>query len=136
MPLTIEQVQGRVPVTVIEIHGDLDYSNYHDVIDAAREAYAAGARHLLIDLRDVPFMGSSGLVAIHSAALLMAGQPPPDPEAGWQAHHAMGQTAEGGTQAHVKLLGPQPRVEQVLERTGLKQFFEIHAEQAEAIASF
>jgi len=136
MPLTVEQVEGRVRVTVLEVHGDLDYSNYLDVISRAREAYDAGARHLLIDLTDVPFMGSSGLVALHSIALLMMGQEAPDPEAGWDSFHALGRSLTSGVQAPVKLLGLQPKVEQMLERTGLKRFFEIHVDRDQAIGSF
>jgi anti-anti-sigma regulatory factor len=136
MPLTVEQAQGRVPVTIIAIQGALDYSNYLEVISHAREAHAAGARHLLIDLSDVPFMGSSGLVALHSAALLMAGEAPPDPEAGWDSFHALERATSSGVQPHVKLLKPQPRVDQMLERAGMKRFFEIHTDRAQAIGSF
>ena len=133
MPLTAEQAHGRVPVTVIEIHGDLDYSNYREVIDLVQESYSAGARHLLIDLSDVPFMGSSGLVALHSAALIMSGESAPDPDAGWQAFHGVGAAAP---QTHVKLLGLQPRVEQMLQRTALLRFFETYADRGVAIDSF
>ena len=82
MQLTIDQIPSRVPVTIIALHGDLDASNYEQVIAKARELYAAGVRHLLLDLCDVPFMGSSGVVALHSVALLMAarGEMPPDSE--------------------------------------------------------
>jgi anti-anti-sigma regulatory factor len=136
MPVTTEQVEGGVPVTVLEIQGDLDYSNYLEVIDKAREAHAAGARNLVIDLSDVPFMGSSGLFALHSVALLMMGQEPPDPESGWDSYHALDRTLSSGLHAQVKLVGPQPRVDQVLERTGMKRFFEIHADREQAIGSF
>jgi len=136
MPVTTEQVGGEVPVTVLEIHGDLDYSNYLEVIEKAREAHAAGARNLVIDLSDVPYMGSSGLFALHSVALLMMGQEPPDPESGWDSHHALDRTLSSGLHAYVKLLGPQPRVDQVLERTGMKRFFEIHTDRDQAIGSF
>ena len=135
MPLTAEQAQGRVPVTVIEIHGDLDYSNYSEVIDLVQESYSAGARHLLIDLSDVPFMGSSGLVALHSAALIMSGESAPDPDAGWQAFHGLGGGA-AAPQTNVKLLGLQPRVEQMLQRTALLRFFETYADRGVAIDSF
>lgn len=136
MPVTVEQAQERVPVTIISIQGALDYSNYLEVISHAREAHESGVRHLLIDLTDVPFMGSSGLVALHSAALLMAGEAPPDPEEGWGSFHALEKATSSGVQPHVKLLGPQPRVDQMLERTGLKRYFEIHTDRAQAIGSF
>ncbi len=135
MPLTVEQAQGRVPVTVLGIHGDLDYSNYLEVIDRVQREFDAGARHLLIDLSGVPFIGSSGLVALHSAALIMSGQAAPDPEAGWQTFHSLGSGASEA-QANVKLLGVQPRVEQMLTRTALLKFFETFTDRSLAIDSF
>ena len=60
MTITTRQAQGSVPVTVLGLEGDLDASNYLDVIAAARKAYDAGARHLVLDMGGVPFMSSSG----------------------------------------------------------------------------
>jgi anti-anti-sigma regulatory factor len=136
MNLTVEQAQGRVPVTVLSLQGDLDASNYQQIVARGRELYAAGTRHLLLDMSGTSFMSSSGLVALHSLALLMRGETPPDPEAGWRAIRAVGEEADAGQQASVKLLNPQPQVDRVLERSGLKQFFEVHTSRETALASF
>ena len=136
MQITVDQIQSRVPVTVLAIHGDIDASNYEQVIAKARELYAAGARYLLLDLSDVPFMGSSGVVALHSVALLMRGETPPDPEAGWQAFHSIDHARAGGAQQQVKLLSPQPKVSRTLQMTSMDDFFEIHTDKQAAIASF
>ena len=136
MQLTVDQIQSRVSVTIIAIHGDIDASNYEQVIAKGRELYAAGARHLLLDLSEMPFMGSSGVVAIHSVALLMRGETPPDPEAGWQAFHSIDHARAGGVQQQVKLLSPQPKVVRTLQITSIGDFFEIHADKQAAIASF
>ena len=136
MNMTVDQAQGRVPVTILSLHGDLDASNYQEVIAKARELYTAGTRHVLLDLGDMPFMGSSGLVALHSIALLLRGEEPPDPSFGWAALRAAGGGPGAGLEAHVKLLSPQPQVDRVLERAGLKQFFETHTDRQAAIASF
>jgi anti-anti-sigma regulatory factor len=136
MDLTIEQAQGRVPVTVLGIQGALDASNYEDVIAKARQLYDTGTRHLLIDMSKMSFMSSSGLVALHSIVILMRGETPPDPEMGWQAFHAIGHDRDSGIQPHVKLLSPQPKVRQTLEITSMDEFFEIHTELPAAIASF
>jgi anti-anti-sigma regulatory factor len=136
MHITVDQIQGRVLVTVLAIHGDLDASNYEQVIAMARELYAAGARHLLLDLSDMPFMGSSGVVALHSVALLMRGESPPDPEAGWQAFHSIDKARSGGVQQQVKLLSPQPKVGRTLQMTSMDDFFEIYTDRQAAIASF
>jgi anti-anti-sigma regulatory factor len=136
MQITVDQIQSRVPVTVLAIHGDLDASNYEQVIAKARELYAAGTRHLLLDLSAMPFMGSSGVVALHSVALLMRGEAPPDPEAGWQAFHSIDHARAGGVQQQVKLLSPQPKVSRTLQMTSMDDFFEIHTDRQAAIASF
>jgi anti-anti-sigma regulatory factor len=136
MNMTVEQTQDKVPVTILGLHGDLDASNYQEVIGKAQAIYNAGARHLLVDMSGVPFMGSSGLVALHSLAMLMRGDRPPDPESGWDAIHAIDRDRERGMQKYIKLLSPQPQVDRVLDRTGLKQFFEIHTDRQRAIASF
>jgi anti-anti-sigma regulatory factor len=39
-------------------------------------------------------------------------------------------------QKHAKLLAPQQQVDRVLDRTGLKQYFEIHSDRETAMASF
>jgi anti-anti-sigma regulatory factor len=136
MHMTADQIQSRVPVTLLAIHGDIDASNYEQVIAKARELYAAGTRHLLLDLSDVPFMGSSGVVALHSVALLMRGETPPDPEAGWQAFHTIDHARGGRVQQQVKLLSPQPKVSRTLQMTSMNDFFEIYTDQQAAIASF
>jgi anti-anti-sigma regulatory factor len=136
MHIILEQAQSRVPITILAIHGDLDASNYEQVIAKARELYQAGTRYLLLDLSDMPFMGSSGVVAIHSVALLMRGEQPPDPEAGWQAFHSIDHARSGGVQQHVKLLNPQPKVSRTLQMTSMNEFFEIFTDLQAAIASF
>jgi len=136
MQITTEQIQARVPIAVLAIHGDIDASNYEQVIAEARKLYAAGARHLLLDLSAVPFMGSSGVVALHSIALLMRGEAPPDPQAGWQAFHAIDHARGSGVQQPVKLLGPQPKVARTLQMTSMGDFFEIHMDRQAAIDSF
>jgi anti-anti-sigma factor len=137
MRITLKQMQGRVPFVVMSIHGDLDASNYEQVILKAHELYQAGTRHVLLDLGDMPFMGSSGVVAIHSIALLMRGEQAPDPQAGWQAFHSIDQArSSGGMQQQVKLLNPQPKVDRTLRMTSMNDFFEIFTDMQAAVDSF
>jgi anti-anti-sigma regulatory factor len=136
MEIAVEQVAGQPQASILKLSGELDASNFREVIDAARGLYAAGTRRLLLDLADLTYMASSGLVALHSIALLMRGEEPPDPEAGWQAFHDVGQrVAEAGRDQNVALVAPQPAIDRVLERTGLKSTFEIHPDRASALAA-
>jgi anti-anti-sigma regulatory factor len=136
MQLTVESARGRVPVEILALHGSLDASNFEAVIAKVRELYQSGTRYLLLDLSDVPFMGSSGVVAIHSVALLMRNQEPPNLEHGWQAFHTLGEEREQNIEQFVKLLGPQPKVSRTLQMTGIDAFLEIHTDREVAIASF
>ena len=136
MNIEIEQAAGAVPVTIMRLQGDLDATSYQALIDAGRDAVGAGATRLVLDLREVPYMGSSGLVAIHSLVLLLAGEEPPDPESGWSAHHAIAGSVEAGMQPHLRLVAPVPSVQRVLERTGMTRFVEVYQDEASAVAAF
>jgi anti-anti-sigma regulatory factor len=134
MDLIVEEEPGAI--AVFALNGELDYSNFEQLVDAAREAYQQGARRLLLDLSGLQYMGSSGLVALHAVAMIFSGQEPPDPEEGWAAYRTLSDDVEGHEHEFVKLLRPSPQVEGVLERTGMRQFFEVHADRAAAVASF
>lgn len=136
MNVVVEQAQGRVPVTILVVQGDVDAASYRDLIAAARAQAAAGATAMLLDLSQVKYISSAGLVALHSTTVLVQGQQPPDPDAGWAAIRTMGRDIEKGRQGAVKLLSPTPAVARVLDTSGMAQFFDIHTDRAEAIASF
>lgn len=136
MELEITEAQGRVPVTVMRLGGDLDASNYLDVIAKGKEVYAAGTRDLLLDLSGLSFMASSGLVALHSLALIMKGEEPPDPEHGWGAFRGVSRDRDRGVVDHFRLYNPQPSVARTLEVTGFKNFVEVHTDLEAALASF
>ncbi len=135
MNVTITLAQGSVPVTVIQIHGKLDGSNYKPVITQAQELYQNGARNMLIDLSDVEYMSSAGMVALLSIAKLLKGHPL-EGEEGWSLLHSAERERQSGPQQHVKLLSPQPRIAQALEIAGFNQVFEIHQDSSQALASF
>jgi anti-anti-sigma factor len=134
---SIDSADGRVPITIVSLEGELDASNFTGLIEAVQGLYASGTRHLLLDLTGLRFMASSGLVALHSVVRILHGEAAHDPEAGWNALHALEHAASSGsTQAEVQLCGPQPAIGRVLERTGLNRLFVVHADRASAIAAF
>ncbi len=136
MNISSEQIQARVPVTVLRLSGDVDGSNFQTIIEKARELHQQGARHLVLDLAGVPYTSSAGLVALHSIARLFNSQELPDPEDGWRAIRMVSQARDAGPQTAVKLLSPQPRVAAILEQTGLNVHFQIFTDQATAVESF
>jgi len=132
---TVERVEARVPVTVVALDGELDASTYEHLIDDVRGLYQDGARKVVLDLSELTYMASSGLIALHSIVQVMHGEQPPDLEGGWSAFHALGNAVEGGKQEDVLLAGAQPAVTRVLERTGLDQLFSSYPDRASAIAA-
>lgn len=136
MEISTKEVQARIPVTIVKINGELDGSNYLDAIDRAKEFYSSGVRYLLLDLEDLLFISSAGLVAVHSMALIMSGNDAPDPENGWSTMKSAGEDVKKGTTNHLKILNPQPNVDQSLEITGFKSFLEVYTDVDIALASF
>ena len=136
MQISLSKQQGRVPVTVIQLTGDLDASNYTDVINKAQESYDEGVRDLLIDLSKVPYVSSAGLMSLHTIVLIFAGQSMRSKETGRPSFRSINPQRDSAGLQHVKLLGPQPAVDQVLDVVGLKQFLDIHTDLETAIQSF
>jgi hypothetical protein len=136
MNISVSQAPGRVPVTVLKLDGQLDGQNYQELIAKAQELFQAGARDFLLDLSDLTYISSAGLVALHSVALLARGEELPDVEGGWSAYRSMGRTSEAGVQRHVKLLNPRSDVMGVLDMVGFSNVFDIYTDREEAVNSF
>ena len=136
MNISVSQAQGSVPVTVIKLDGQLDGQNFQELITKAQELYSAGGRDFLLDLSDLTYISSAGLVALHSVALMSRGEELPDMEGGWSAYRSMGRSSEAGVQKHVKLLNPRSEIMSVLDMVGFSSVFEIYTDRDEAVNSF
>jgi anti-anti-sigma regulatory factor len=137
MEIKTQSVPGSSTLAVLDLNGELDASNYLDVIEQVRRLYDQGTRQLVIDLSDVSFLSSSGLVALHSAALVMRGDEPPSPDLGWSAFHAIASDVEQeGFETCCTLANPQARVRRSLEMTGFSAFLHIYDDVDSAVKSF
>jgi anti-anti-sigma factor len=136
MQINVSTQQGRVPITVMQLNGDLDASNYTEAIQKAQELYAGGARDLIVDLGKVPYMSSAGLMAVHTLALIFSGEQASNVAGGRPSFRAVDPKRDMAAREHIKLLNPQSRVDQVLEMVGLKQFFQIFDSLQNAVDSF
>ena len=131
MEISVSVEQAKEPVAVMHIQGDIDASNFLQVVTKAEEIYKNPARNLLIDLSEVPYISSAGLVAIHRIALLYSGVPQDVAQ-----NTRPDFTHSSDARKHVKLLNPRPTVEHILETTGLKLFFKVFHDLDSALASF
>lgn len=123
-------------ITVVHLVGDVDSSNYTDVIAKAQELFDDGVRNLLLDLTQVPYVSSAGLMALHTVARIYSGHSLQGKDGGRPIFRAINLKEDASAREHVKLLNPQPAVDQVLDVVGLKQFFEIFADLDTAVSSF
>ena len=136
MEITVSTQQGKVPVTVVQPHGDVDASNYAELVNKVETLHKDGAQDFLIDLSDVPYMSSAGLVALHSIAIMLRGEKAADPQSGWAALKSIDRSRERGMQKHAKLLNPQEYVADTFEKAGFTQFFEVLTDLNKAVTSF
>lgn len=136
MQISFFTQQGNVPVTVMQLTGNIDASSYTDVINNAQQAFDEGSRNLLIDLSNVPCVSSAGLMSLHTIVRIFAGNSVQPKDGGRPSFRAINKEQDNPIRAHVKLLSPQPAVEQVLEMVGLKLFFDIHTDLEAAVNSF
>ena len=65
LTIVTAEMQGRVPVTVLHLTGDLDGNTYEQLQKKADEVFQSGARYILLDLSQVPFVSSAGIRGLH-----------------------------------------------------------------------
>jgi hypothetical protein len=136
MEITVSQNQGPVSISVMQLQGKLDGSNYKDFIAEAEKLYDSGARDLLLDMSNLTYMSSAGIAALHSVALLFRGQKPMAEEEGWSTYRSLDRDRDSGPQAHVKLLVLNGKIHETLDMVGYSTFFEIYNDIHQAVASF
>ena len=131
MEISVSIEQAKEPIAVMRLKVSLDASNFLEVVTKAQEIYQKPARNLIIDLSEVPYISSAGLVAIHKIALLYSGVSQ-ELEENTRPDFTHSSTAR----KHVKLLSPQPAVDQILDTAGLKLFFKVFNDLDSALKSF
>ncbi|MEN9563615.1 MAG: hypothetical protein RIR73_1859 [Chloroflexota bacterium] len=134
MQINISHEQGNI--SVLQLVGQLDGQTYQSLITAAQDAKNSGAKNLLLDMSELTFLSSAGLVALHVTSLIMRGESMPDLEHGWAALKSVNKSRESGMQAHVKLLNPRSEIVNTLNMVGFSSFFEIFTDKQKAVESF
>lgn len=127
MEIKVSQKQGRVPVTVFHIEGDL--TGEERLVGAAQKAYEAGARHVLLDMNHVPYVSSSGLRGLHALWNMLRGD---------VDDNTVRQGITQGTykSPYLKLCCLSQAAQKALALSGYDMFLEIHKSVDDAISSF
>ncbi|MFC1975029.1 STAS domain-containing protein [Chloroflexota bacterium] len=110
--MTILHNTLKADVHLVKLNGPLNSSQTEEVKQIFTDAYKTGAKHLIVNLEDVPFMDSSGLVA------LVAGLKIFDSNA-----------------KIFRLVAPQTQPKLLFELTGFDNIFQIFDSVTEAVVS-
>ena len=123
---------ARVAVTIVNIKGDVDASNYEIFQSQTEKIISDGARYLLLNLQEVAYMSSAGLRAIHNlfSKLREIHKDANDEE-------LRKKMSTGAYKSpYIKIVNVSPRVKEAFELGGFETYIEVYDEQNKAINSF
>ncbi len=132
MEIKVTQEEGRVPVTVFHLNGDLDSSSYEQFEAQAQQAITNGACYMLLDMSKVPFMSSAGIRAIYKIFTSLRSLPDGEDEEKLKTGLRDGSYKS----RRLKLLNVSSQVQKALGTAGMDTFLEVHHNEKEAVASF
>ncbi|MDH5257241.1 MAG: STAS domain-containing protein, partial [Gammaproteobacteria bacterium] len=116
LQIRISHMEGKVPVAVLHVSGDVDASTHQELDTKAAEIINEGAKHILLDLTDNGFMSSAGFRSMHKI---------------YSALKSSEDESSG-----LKLLNPSDEVKRLLKAMGFDKYFTLHSDLSEAVNSF
>ncbi len=131
MEINVSQEQGRVPVTVFHIKGDIDAETYGQLEERTRQAIQGGTRNLVLDLSQVNYISSYGIRGLSEIFNWLRDAATEDDKT---LSHGL---RDGKFKAqHLKLAQPSQQVQRVLSIAGIDMFLDIHKDIKSAVAAF
>jgi anti-anti-sigma factor len=134
MDIQVTTANGRVPVTVMHVNGNIDALTYEQFQAKADELIQDGARYLLIDLAKCPFVSSAGLRALHQIFNKLRSK-----ETGnTLSEEEVRRGISAGTyrSPHLKLVNLSKETRSAFELSGFDMFIDTFDDEHAAIASF
>jgi anti-anti-sigma regulatory factor len=134
MEIKISTENGRVPITVLHVDGNIDSSTYETFLSTARKLINEGTRYILVDLAHAPFVSSAGLRAFHTVFNELRSI---NPEANL-SDEQMKKGISAGTykSPHLKLLNLSTETKTAFETSGFDMYIDTFNDRKAAIASF
>jgi anti-anti-sigma factor len=134
MDIKVTTVNGRVPVTIMHVDGNIDAMTYDQFQKKADELITGGARYLLIDLSNCPFVSSAGLRALHHIFNDLRARDTDNPKSEEEVRRGI----SSGTykSPNLKLLHMSKESKTAFDLSGFDMFIETFDNEQDAIASF
>jgi anti-anti-sigma factor len=134
MEIKISTENGRVPVTVMHVDGNIDSSSYEQFQSKAKQLIDEGARYILVDLSHAPFVSSAGLRALHALFTDLRSRNPDAQLSDEQVKKGI--SAGTYKSPHLKLLNLSPETKTAFETSGFDMYIDTFTDKNTAIASF
>jgi len=134
MEIKVSTENGRVPITIIHVDGNIDSASYEAFTVKAEDLIKGGTRYVLVDLSHVPFVSSAGLRALHGIFNQLRTLHPDTN----LSEEAIKKGIAAGTykSPHLKLLNLSKEAHTAFTLSGFDMFIEAYTDKAKAIASF
>lgn len=134
MDIQVITEQGRVPVTVLKVDGNIDTNTYQQFQSKAEGVIEEGARYILVDLTKTPFMSSAGLRALHYIFNKLREKDTESPMS--EEDVRRGISAGTYKSPHLKLLNLSKETRAAFDLSGFDMFIETFNDRRTAIDSF
>lgn len=134
MDILVSTENGRVPVTVMQIEGNIDAQTYEQFQAKAEELIDAGTRYLLIDLSHSPFVSSAGLRALHQIFNKLRARDTQNPTSDVEVRRGI--SAGTYKSPHLKLLNLSRETKTAFDLSGFDMFIETFSDMQTALDSF
>ena len=125
---------GRVPVMVVKVEGEINSASYDELQKNLDALIAGGTRYILLDFSRVTYVSSAGLRVLNATYNKLRSIHPDSNLTGEQVKHGV---ADGSYKSpHLKILKMSEMVRTAFQMTGYDMFIETFEDEKKAIASF
>ena len=134
MEIKVSTENGRVPVTVLHVDGNIDSATYQVFQSKVNELIKDGAQYILVDLAHAPYVSSAGFRALHQIFNDLRARHPSSNLS--EEEVKKGISAGTYKSPHLKLLNLSKETKTTFEMSGFDMFIETYDDRKKAIASF
>lgn len=132
MEITTATENGRVAVTIVSVSGNLDSTTFQMFQSRVEELINGGARHILVDMANAPYVSSARLRAFQSIFYLLRDK------TNDVSDDVLRKGISAGTykSPNLKILNLSKEAETAFKTAGFDMFIETFTDHASAISAF